>query len=498
MAANGFSGHSDTLEWKLGLINSNKKYLTAETFGFKINASGQNLKKKQVWTLEHDRTAETVVYIRSHLGRYLSGDKRGNVTCDSEEKGAGEKFTLEYDAAGRWAFRNVQHGYYFGGVEDNLRCYEKEAGSTEWWTVHLAVHPQVNIRSVNRKRYAHLASEARQIRVDELIPWGQDALITLEFREGKYAVKTCDNFYLSRDGTLCRVPSEDTLFSLEIRSGQNAGMALKDRKGTYMTAVGTGAMQSKNKTISKDELFTLEDSHPQGCFYAHNGKKVSTKQGVDLTANQDELSDKETFQVEYDKPTDQWRIRTCDNKYWSLEAASGIQAVGNDKCPSGLFSFEWLDGGAMAIKASNGRYITARMNGSLYAVSDGVADRERFFFTIINRPLLVLRCEFGFVGQKTNSNPRLECNKATHDIMHLEHSDEPGSYYLKGSNGKYWSLSPDCMINADSDQKHPFIFELKGQSRMFIKAPNGRYVKGEQNGIFCAKSDLSKATQWEY
>lgn len=103
------------------------------------------------------------------------------------------------------------------------------------------------------------------------------------------------------------------------------------------------------------------------------------------------------------------------------------------RSPTGLFNFEWLDGGAIAIKASNGRYITARMNGSLYAVSDAVSDKERFYFTIINRPLLVLRCEFGFVGQKTASNTRLECNKATHDIMYLEHSDgEPGSYFLKG------------------------------------------------------------------
>ena len=282
MAANGFnnSGHSDTLEWKMGLLNHASKYLTAETFGFKINASGATMKKKQVWILEHDRSAEDVVYIRSHLGRYLSGDKRGNVTCDSEEKGPEEKFTLEYDSAGRWAFRNGAHGYYFGGSDDGLRCYEKQPGPTEWWTIHLAVHPQVNLRSVNRRRYARLAPAAREIHVDTVIPWGQDALITLEFREGMYAVKTCDNYYLSRDGTLCRRPSEDTLFKLEIRSGANAGMALKDRRGSYMTAVGTGTMQSKNKNISKDELFTLEDSHPQGTFTAHNGKIVSTKQGM--------------------------------------------------------------------------------------------------------------------------------------------------------------------------------------------------------------------------
>ena len=43
-----------------------------------------------------------------------------------------------------------------------------------------------------------------------------------------------------------------------------------------------GNMVAKNKTVSKDEKFILEDSQPQASFTAHNGKNVSTRQGMNM------------------------------------------------------------------------------------------------------------------------------------------------------------------------------------------------------------------------
>jgi fascin 1/2 len=284
MSSNGVNGHSggEPLHWKVGLLNCEGKYLTAEAFGFKINASGTLMRKKQVWIIEHDAKEEDVIYIKSHLGRYLAGDKKGNVTCEHEDRDPETKFSIAYnpDGSGKWAIRNKVSTYYFGGTEDMLKVYEKAPTASEWWTVRLGVHPQVNIRSIIRSRYARLEAESQRIQFDELTPWGSDALITLEFNEGKYAVKTCNNMYLKWDGSLVDKPSKDTLYTLEIRSGQYSGMALKDNRGKYLTTVGKDAvMQSRNNSFTKDELFTLEDSHPQVFITAHNGKKVSIKQG---------------------------------------------------------------------------------------------------------------------------------------------------------------------------------------------------------------------------
>lgn len=283
MTTNGVNGSSNTrpdLQWKVGLINSASKYLTAESFGFKINVSGTSLKKKQTFILEQD-PQEEVLYIRSHTGRYLSADKYGNVTCEAEERDQMEKFAVEYDknGSGRWAFKNVAHGNYLGGNEENFKCFSKSVTDNELWVVQLSIHPQVNLRNVNRKRYAHLKDE--QLQVTEVIPWGKEALIILHFDNGKYALKTYDNRFLNRDGTLTTDLSDDSRFTLEIRSGANCGLAFRDCSGTYLTAVGaTATMKGRNKTVSKDELFTLEDSCPQVIITSlANNKKVSTRQG---------------------------------------------------------------------------------------------------------------------------------------------------------------------------------------------------------------------------
>lgn len=66
---------------------------------------------------------------------------------------------------------------------------------------------QVNLRSIGRKRFAHLSESLDEIHVDANVPWGEDTLFTLEFRAdegGKYALHTCNNKYLSAGGKVSR------------------------------------------------------------------------------------------------------------------------------------------------------------------------------------------------------------------------------------------------------------------------------------------------------
>lgn len=133
------NNNSKTAKWNIGLMNSEGKYLTAENFGYKINATGNTLRKKQKWYIEHDGVDE-FVYLLSPLGNYLATNKYGKITCEKTIVEDDCKFYLNANSDGKWSFKSAIYGYFFGGNGDHLHCFSK---TPEWWTVHLAIHPQV-------------------------------------------------------------------------------------------------------------------------------------------------------------------------------------------------------------------------------------------------------------------------------------------------------------------------------------------------------------------
>ena len=267
-----------TFKWTLGLLNNaSKKYLTLETFGFKLNVDGVSMKKKQIWTLEQDQGSD-ICYFRSHLNRYMSADPKGNVKCEEEERTEETKFTVETQASGNWAIKSV-YGAYFGGSGDQLKCVAKPS-ATEHWSIQLAMHPQINVMSSRRTRYAHLDTKTETITATEVIPWGADAMLTLEFDEiqGKYAFVASNKMYLNSDGSLNEDPSKKSLFTIEFHEGE---VAFRTDKGNYLAAVGTGKIQAgKNTTVGKDELFVIQDSPPQVSFIGQRDRRLSIHQGM--------------------------------------------------------------------------------------------------------------------------------------------------------------------------------------------------------------------------
>ncbi|KAF6280679.1 fascin actin-bundling protein 1 [Rhinolophus ferrumequinum] len=421
------NGTTEAVQIQFGLINCGNKYLTAEAFGFKVNASASSLKKKQIWTLEQppDEAGSAAVCLRSHLGRYLAADKDGNVTCEREVPGADCRFLIVAHDDGRWSLQSEAHRRYFGGTEDRLSCFAQTVSPAEKWSVHIAMHPQVNIYSLTRKRYAHLSARpADEIAVDRDVPWGVDSLITLAFQDQRYSVQSCAQVVLQ----------------------------------------------------------------------AANERNVSTRQGMDLSANQDEETDQETFQLEIDRDTKKCAFRTHTGKYWTLTATGGVQSTASTKNASCYFDIEWRDR-RITLRASNGKFVTAKKNGQLAASVETAGDTELFLMKLINRPIIVFRGEHGFIGCRKVTGT-LDSNRSNYDVFQLEFND--GAYNIKDSTGKYWTVGSDSLVTSSSDTPVDFFFEFCDYNKVAIKV-GGRYLKGDHAGVLkaCAET-IDPATLWEY
>lgn len=496
------------LEWKFGLISAAGRYLTQETFGFALNANGPSLKKKQTFTLQAD--GEGYVYLKTHLGRYIYGTESGEVRADAEydENDQGTldqiRWLVEPQANGKWALKN-QYGFYLRGTGENLWAFQDQLYEDSLWTVHLAMHPQVNVKNVMRKRYVHLSEG--ELQCNEDVPWGEDALLTFVFfpEDGKYGFIAANGQYLSKNGGLVEVQGtaggadtsvpSDCRFQIGFHDDQ---ISLRDDSGRYLSAVGNKAQLRTNKqTISKDELFVMEDSEPQfSVFSASKGKFVSSRTGEELTANQSEPTDAELYQLEIHPATGTWCFKTNKEKYWSVLDDATVQSA--DSRPDGadnFFQVEWM-GDITKVKSQNGAYLGCVPNGQLCAKFDSEAKEASFIFTLINRPQLVLKGAYGFVAAK-GPTMKQECNKSTPDIFELR--SENGAYSIMAENGQYWAVDGDGGITANSPEPEAFFLEFVQHSRMMIKCSNGRYLQGEQNGGFKAiGTSANQYTLWEF
>jgi hypothetical protein len=285
-AANGKVIKGEDLKFDVGLISAvSKKYLTTELGT--VNVNGTSLKSKQVWTLTP--ADDKLFYLSNKVAKSdkitvyrLAHDKTGStVTAERMDEDTTselkQKFRIEPLGDGKFAIKSATHDYLSAS---KLSCQSKTVGADETWSIQLAIHPQVNIFSVQRQRFAHLDSERDMIVFNEGIPWGGNAVLTLIWDAGasQYLIQAADDRFVTVDGSLTLDKSNDALFSLEFHG---ESIAFKNG-GKYLSVGGTdGELKTRKATLGIESLFRLEDSYPQGVFYSigNSNKLVSWKQG---------------------------------------------------------------------------------------------------------------------------------------------------------------------------------------------------------------------------
>lgn len=214
-----------------------------------VQSSGNTLRQKQIWTLVS--ADDGTVHLKSYLGKYLYGDRDGNVKADAEAPSATTKWTIQPQPNGTWALISAANYYFHGTGTDISAFLEAKPGvaapSDGLWVVHLAMHPQINLYNAMRKRYLHLSGE--QLVCDEDIPWGDDALLNLIFfgdhPDGRYGIQACDGRFVENTGKLVDQANSNCQFLLGFHDNQ---VSFMDSNGSEFFLGGRSNCSLQQKT----------------------------------------------------------------------------------------------------------------------------------------------------------------------------------------------------------------------------------------------------------
>eukprot|EP01147_Barroeca_monosierra_P004062 gene4062-8445_t len=489
----------DYLPWALGFRDQTGRYLTVENFGDRLNINGKTLKTKQIFQLEQDEGAGSKIFVKTPNGKYLTAKADGTWGADAESKGINEEFEVQVQPDGSWALKS-SHGYYCGGNGEKVDAFTKEAGPDRLFVVHLAIHPQVCIWNVNRKRFIHLIHDS--LAASESIPWGAESMVVLTFfsETGKYGLQACDSRFLKYDGTLTDSKHDPAIqFTLDMRGGQIAFRASNDK---YLTCLGASGIckATKQGPPGKDELFVLEDSHPQVKMTSFHGKIVSIRSSIEATANQTETTFTECFQIEIDEKG-LWNIRCNNNTFWYINDSGGVMTDGPNKTDSSTkFALTWLNN-SVAIKASNGKYVAAKRNGALVAKDTEITPESTFVYELINRPLLALRGQHGFVSTTDKSRQLMSTSSKAY-IYHMH--VKGGICQLRDPTAGHWEVLPDsCAVSVDGKEPSVIYMEFVSLSKIALKRLNADgsavYMRSQQNSAITWDGDkVDPSTTFEF
>jgi len=486
------------LDWSFGLKHSDSgNFLTAETFGGRLECAASKMKKKQIFFLEQEADGSVALKSKS-TQKYISVDGDGGVNL-ADAKGSEELFLIEAQASGEWALKSKQYEWYIGTTAaEGIRAFTKEVTSDKLWKVVLAMHPHICLKNIKRRRYVHF--DADKLTCNDDIPWGHDATLSIACNTatGTYSLQASNGQFLTAGGSLSPTESADTAFILEFDGGM---VAFKGQvNGKYLTCLGaSGLCKATKEGISDNERFVLEDSWPQVTLKARDGqdKLISIKQGIEIGTFGDAITDNEIFQFE-PSASGQWIIKCQKDKLWQL-VDGGVQVIGEpvaaDEAPAAcLWDVEFKANGAVTI-AQGGSYVVKQMNKYLKVNgSDPEADRAQFTFELINRPKIVLRGEYGFVG--TLPSGLLECNKSEAEVYDVSIKD--GMYALaNATSGKYWVVG-DNGVSCTGDAAEYYDMQLHKESKLTLGL-DGKLFSGSQNGEFKASgAGANKETLFEY
>ncbi|XP_069757842.1 fascin-like isoform X5 [Narcine bancroftii] len=218
--------------------------------------------------------------------------------------------------------------------------------------------------------------------------------------------------------------------------------------------------------------------------------------GTDVYAHETQVTETEIFQIIINNTTRKACFRGISMDYLSVGPQNTIvtSRIVTDDC---WFNIVYK-GPKVIIKTGDGKILTTQSTGQLGVGHSTADDSQEFILKLVNRPLLILKSDFGFVAFGSGTQ-RLDGNRPMYEASRMT-SDEDGYYQFKlVSTDKYWELDKDGYITGTGEQPINFIIQLVGSNVLILKGPNGKYIITHQSGDFKATGeDAKSATMFLY
>ncbi|XP_067397611.1 fascin-like [Emydura macquarii macquarii] len=216
--------------------------------------------------------------------------------------------------------------------------------------------------------------------------------------------------------------------------------------------------------------------------------------GADIYANATAVGNTELFQLVLNDLTKQACFRSSSGTY--LGAGPKDAVVSTSTQDKGVwFSLQYQEQ-KVTLRTADNRYVATRPNGQLLLAPEAAGKKEMFLLLLVNRPLLILQSEAGFVGLFPGTQ-RLDGNRPAYDASVLTFSEDGFCHFTVAH--KYWSLDKDGLVMASGDRPSDFTLQFVSSSCLVLKAPNSKYLVAEAGGrLWAGASDAASATPFHY
>ncbi|KAF3819320.1 hypothetical protein GH733_013470, partial [Mirounga leonina] len=455
-------------ELRVGLISWAGSYLTFEAYKNTVTATAKGLGRRQTWEIlvsnEHD--AQAMVRLRGLQGLYLLCEADGSLCYGRPRTSHHGCFLLRFHRNGKWTLQCIISGRYLESDGEDVFCNSRVLSAYHMWTPRPALHVHVILYSPVNHCYARADPTMGRVWVDAPVPCLEECGFLLHFQDGCYHLETSAHFFLSHLDRLVPQPSAQTAFHMQVRPG--GLVALSDGEGGMLYPQGSRLLLGLGSNPHRD---------------------------VEVCAASEHITPMSLFQFECDDESPTLQLRAANGCYLAQRHHRTVVANGHPMEADTFFRVHW-NCGRIILQSPNGRFLGIIDNGLLMASATIPGPSEEFGIRLANRPFLVLRGRYGYVGT-SSEHDLMKCNMDQPDCIHLLPCRQ-GIYHFQAQGGAFWSITSFGTFRPWGKFALNFCIELHGSNLLTVLAPNGFYMRSDRSGTLLADSEeITRDCQWD-